>query len=88
MSVIEIFQPGMRHWKEFQRWQDDKILQVPAPGPGPDSDQVSVDLDRGIVTIRKPAELDETADSIEDGLSSPREAGQDVDQGRDENRAE
>lgn len=74
-SLSEIFQPGLRHWKEFQDLQKDKIMEAPAPGPGP----VTVDLDKGIVVIEGPAGSPS---------ESPREAGQDVDQGRDENRAE
>ena len=51
MSVVEIFQPGMRHWKEFQDWQADKVTEAPAPGPGP----IHVDLDKGIIIIEEPA---------------------------------
>ena len=57
MSWDEVFQPGLRHWKEFRDSQEDKILQVPAPGPGP----VSVDLDKGVIVIEEesPDEADE-----------------------------
>jgi len=51
LSVVEIFQPGMRHWKEFQDWQADRVTEAPAPGPGP----VQVDLDKGIVIIEEPS---------------------------------
>ena len=43
-----IFQPGLRHWKEWQDWQEDEILEAPAPGPGP----MEVDLDSGVIYIQ------------------------------------
>lgn len=50
MSWEEIFQPGLRHWREFLDWQDDKILEEPAPG---DKDHdISVDLANMTITIR------------------------------------
>lgn len=52
MSWLEVFQPGLRHWREYQESQADKIAEAPAPDGGP----VSVDLDRLIVTIRQPLE--------------------------------
>lgn len=64
MSWLEIFAPGMRHWREYQELQDDKILEAPAPGPGP----MTVDLDNLIVTIHQPVEAD------------PIQTGQDGDQ--------
>jgi len=53
MSLVEIFQPGMRHWKEFQDWQADKVTEASAPGPGPGIPKI--DLDKGIIIIEEPA---------------------------------
>jgi len=50
VSWDEIFQPGLRHWREFKDLQDDKIVEAPAPGPGP----MTVDLDNLIITINPP----------------------------------
>ncbi len=54
MSWEEIFSPGLRHWKEHQDLEADKITEAPAPGPGPD--QTLVDLDEGVVWIVEPAD--------------------------------
>jgi len=74
VSFEEIFQPGIRHWKEFQDWQEDRTAEAPVPGPGP----VQVDLDKGIIII----------ESTDSPSPLPRETGEDVDQGGDEDRTE
>jgi hypothetical protein len=48
MTFAEIFQPGLRHWREQQESDRLKILIVPAPGPGP----IHVDLDAGVIELR------------------------------------
>ena len=75
MSFAEIFDPGARFWREYKDNQADKIVEAPAPGPGP----VTVDLDKGVVYIQAPSASE---------AGSAAEAGQDVDEGGEENRTE
>jgi hypothetical protein len=53
MSWEEIFQPGLRHWREQQESDRQKTIVVPAPGPGP----IHVDLDAGVIELRDPDAL-------------------------------
>jgi len=82
VSFDEIFNPGIRHWKEFQDWQEDKFGEAPAPGPGPEPGPVRVDLDKEIITFEEPV------DSSQASSSPPGEASENVDQGGDEDRTE
>ena len=54
MSFEEMFQPGMRHWREYQDRMRDRVQEAPAPGPGP----MVVDLDKGIITINPEVDYD------------------------------
>jgi hypothetical protein len=60
MSFIEVFDPGMRHWREEQDRRRDNVKIIPAPGPGPQP--VKVDLEKMTVTIEEqPAAQDQDA---------------------------
>ncbi len=64
MTFEEIFQPGMRHWKEYKDWQADKVAEAPAPGSGPGD--ARVDLDRATITLYGTAsDADVTGDGAE-----------------------
>lgn len=77
MSWEEIFQPGLKHWKEYQDSLADKIAEVPAPGPGPG--HVTVDLDKGTIVIEESAQVPRELSAQPD---------QDVHESGDENRTE
>lgn|GEM_PF-1751609 len=73
MSWEEIFQPGLRHWKEYQDTLADKIVDAPAPGPGPDD--VTVDLDHCVVTLPRQAREDVDQGGEEDGAEEVGQEG-------------
>jgi hypothetical protein len=52
MSFFEVFEPGLRHWREYKELEKVKLVDAPAPGPGP----VTVDLDEGTVVFEEEAE--------------------------------
>jgi hypothetical protein len=68
MSFDEIFNPGLRHWREFQELQATKILIAPAPGPGP----VRVDLDHEVVYVAPGVyRVQDPADDAEANTEQP-----------------
>ena len=61
-GLEEIFQPGFRHWKEWQDRQRDKVAEAPIAGPGP----IHVDLDNEVVIIEVEPEESDSQDSNPD----------------------
>ena len=56
MSFETIFEPGLRHWREYQEYQKDRVLTLPALDKGPRPGPIQIDVDAGQVVI-DPAAL-------------------------------
>jgi len=51
LGLDGIFQPGLRHWREYIDMERMRINIKPALGPGPKGGPVEVDLNTGAVVI-------------------------------------
>jgi len=51
LGLDGIFQPGLRHWREYIDMERMRINVKPALGPGPKGGPVEVDLNTGAVVI-------------------------------------
>lgn len=69
LGLDGIFQPGLRHWREFIETERMRVNVKPALGPGPASGPVKIDLATGEVVI------DEAAVQAEADVRQQRQAG-------------
>jgi hypothetical protein len=53
VTFEEIFEPGLRHWREWREHQ--KMREVVTPAPGPGNEPFDIDLDAGTATLREGA---------------------------------
>jgi len=51
LGLDGIFQPGLRHWREYIDMERMRINVKPALGPGPKGGPVEVNLNTGAVVI-------------------------------------
>jgi len=71
MSFETLFQPSLRHWREYIDMERMRINVKPALGPGPEGGPVQVNLNTGDVVIdvsRVQAE-EATREARREGLS-------------------
>ena len=50
-GIDTIFNPGLRHWREYQDFQRARVLVIPALDKGPHPGRMRIDLDHGEVVI-------------------------------------
>lgn len=51
MSFMEVFDPGMRHWREYKELQKVLVQRTDQGASGPEP----VDLDSGVIIVHLPA---------------------------------
>ena len=51
MSFLEVFDPGLRHWREYKELQKVLVHRTDQGAAGPQP----VDLESGVITVRLPA---------------------------------
>jgi len=64
-----IFQPSLRHWREYIDTEQMRVNVKPALGPGPKTGPIQIDLKTGAVII------DEDAVQREEDVREQRRAG-------------
>lgn len=50
MSFLEVFDPGLRHWREYKELQKVLVHRTDQGGPGPQP----VDLESGVIVVVLP----------------------------------
>ena len=69
LGLDGIFQPSLRHWREYIDTERMRVNVKPALGPGPHTGPISIDLVTGAVVI------DEVAVQREEELREQRREG-------------
>jgi len=71
MSFETLFQPSLRHWREYIDMERMRINVKPALGPGPEGGPVEVNLKTGdvVIDVAKVQAEEATREARREGLS-------------------
>jgi len=71
LGLDGLFQPSLRHWREYIDMERMRINVKPALGPGPEGGPVEVNLNTGdvVIDVSKVQAEEATRESRREGLS-------------------